>query len=166
MIGTARNVLCIAGAAVAVLSCTTTDRHTEMESAEQSHEAMPADDMHAVMRAKLAHTQAIVEGIALRNFGRIERNAEALVDLSERGDWMVHETMAYVTYSDDFRNTARTLARDARQENLARVSDHYADLVRTCVACHDYLRQQRETKDLPGSVSQRALERLQLAMGR
>ncbi len=105
------------------------------------------------MRAKLTYTQAIVEALAISDYKQIEHNAMRLVDLSQQGGWMVHDTMAYAGLSDDFRNRARTLAMGSLRNDLDLTTDHYAQLLDSCIACHDHLKQQRQTKDMPGAVS-------------
>lgn len=153
-------VLC--ASALMLVSCATDD---QAGAGDRSMADRPAaSPMRGIMHAKLVHTQAIVEGIATSDFDAVAQNADDLVELSERGSWMVHDTMAYVAFSDDFRNTARTLADDARRGDADRVVEHYSDLIRTCVACHDYLRRERLLKDLPGKVSRADFDQLLVAM--
>lgn len=135
---------------IATAGCEATDK-SDADSAVPH--ARRTYNMHDVMQAKLVHTQSIIEALATADFDRIEYNATALVELSESGDWMVHETIAYASFSDDFRNTARTLAINARSKDIHQSADDYAVMLDTCIACHDYLRRERLIKDMPGKVS-------------
>jgi hypothetical protein len=135
-----------------------------MSDAEM-HRTPGALDMHDVMQAKLAYTQAVVEAIAMSDFDRIDRSAMALVDISMQGEWMVHDTMAYVGFSDRFRDTARKLSSQAKVKDMPAVTETYGELIDTCVACHEYLRRERMSKDMPGRVSQAEVKSWMAALG-
>ena len=47
------------------------------------------------MRAKLKHSQEIVEGLALENFDQIAKNAQRLALLSHATNWQVFQTEEY-----------------------------------------------------------------------
>src|SRR5690606_6676582 len=64
-----------------------------------------------MMRAKLAHAQAVLEGVATNRMDQVEANANALLHLSELTQWEVHRTLEYGVYSDEFRTNVRELAR-------------------------------------------------------
>jgi hypothetical protein len=115
----------------------------------------PRDTVPAVMRAKLAHAQATLEGIALANFPQVESNALALKEISQGAEWLVHDTLTYFEYSGKFRNVCDDLVAHARAQNLRAMAADYANLTSTCFACHDYLRMERQTKDMPARVSMR-----------
>ena len=76
------------------------------------HANPPFAGVREMMRAKLAHAQAVLEGVARQDFDQVQTNASALHNLSTLSDWQVHRTMEYNQYSEDFRWTARE--REAR----------------------------------------------------
>src|SRR5947207_2397739 len=47
------------------------------------------------MRPKLEHSKAVLEGLALENFGQIAKNAQALKELSEAAEWWVSPSVTY-----------------------------------------------------------------------
>ena len=94
-----------------------------------------------MMRAKLAHAQAVLEGVAVNDMDQVETNANALHTLSSKSDWQVHRTMEYNLYSEDFRFAAKELARHAREKKLHAATMDYVSLTLSCVKCHDYMAQ-------------------------
>lgn len=121
---------------------------------DDMHESAPRrDSMPAVMQAKLAHSQAVLEGLATSNFRQIELNAGDLQEISQRADWIVQDSPAYYSLSDEFRKVAGDLVLHARRQDLKAVTDDYARLTHSCIACHTYLRNERVTKDMGGKLS-------------
>jgi hypothetical protein len=113
----------------------------------------PRNSVATVMQAKLAHAQAVLEGIALANFSQIEANAQSLKRISESGDWLVQESEAYFAFSSEFRTVCNGLSDHARAKDIKAAAADYARLSNSCVACHSYLRNERQTRDLPGRIS-------------
>jgi cytochrome c556 len=111
--------------------------------------------MPSVMQAKLAHAQAVLEGLALADFRQIEVNAAALIDISQHADWLVHDTPSYASLSEHFRAAAQAMVDDAQRRDLAALSRDYGSLTGSCVACHRYLQAERPTLQMPGRVSMR-----------
>lgn len=122
-------------------------------SSDQYETPGPRDSMSAVMQAKLAHSQAILEGIALADFHQVEANADALHQISLSADWLVHDTESYYAFSDRFREATMQIVGHAREKNLEAIAADYARLTHTCIDCHSWLRHEKETKDMPGKVT-------------
>ena len=118
----------------------------------------PRDTVPEVMHAKLAHAQAVLEAIALANYSQAESNALALKRISQGGDWLVQDSATYFDFSVEFRNICDDLVNHSRSQNIQALVADYANLTNSCVACHDYLRMERQTKDMPGRISMRATE--------
>lgn len=113
------------------------------------------DSVSKVMQAKLAHAQAVLEGIVLADYAQIESNAVALKQISQSGEWLVQESTAYFEFSSEFRSICDDLAEHSRAENLEALAADYNTLTNSCVACHTYLRQERPFRQMPGKVSMR-----------
>ena len=113
----------------------------------------PRNTVHEVMHAKLAHAQAILEAIALADFAQSEANARALKRISEGAEWLVQDTLTYFEYSAKFRNVCDDLIKHSRTQDRRALAVDYASLTNTCFDCHDYLRMERQTKDIPGQIS-------------
>jgi len=106
--------------------------------------AMSADqpDLRNVMKAKLAHTQSILEGLALEDFDRIKRGAQNLSTLSRADSWNIHKTPEYVKFSKDFQDLADVMVTHATAKKLEAVALDYVELTMLCVKCHTHTRKQ------------------------
>jgi hypothetical protein len=99
-----------------------------------------------LMRKKLAHSQKVLEGIALNNFDEIGRSAEELILISKAVEWKVINSPQYEVHSNGFRRAAETLIEKAKDKNLDGAALAYVDLTLSCVKCHKYVRDTRMTK--------------------
>ena len=113
----------------------------------------PRDTVSKVMHAKLAHAQAILEGMALGDYAITESNAMALKRISEGGDWLVQDSATYFEFSAEFRRACDDLINHTRAQKLAAMTEDYANLTSTCIACHEYLRSERQANDMSGKIS-------------
>jgi ribosomal protein L44E len=93
------------------------------------------------MRAKLKHSQEIVEGLAVENFGQIAKNAQELELLSHATNWDVFQTEEYLMQSREFRRATEGLRNQAKKQNLEGSALAYFDVTMKCVNCHKYVRQ-------------------------
>ena len=105
------------------------------------HQPPAYKSVRDMMRAKLAHAQAVLEGLAVNDMDQVETNANALSTLSTLSDWQAHRTMEYNLYSEDFRFASREMARHAREKKLHAATMDYVSLTLSCVKCHDYMAQ-------------------------
>lgn len=139
--------------ASASISCQSEKRAPPLAVDEEYHTQPPRDTMPNIMQAKLAHAQALLEGLALADFGQIERNAFALVQISQQASWMVHDSPSYFAMSQNFREAAQAMVIDAQAKRLDALSRDYGALTGSCIACHRYLQAEKPTLDMPGRVS-------------
>ena len=124
------------------------------EMTDDSYEAPPPRrTVPAAMQAKLAHAQAVLEGLVMADYGQVESNALDLRQISERADWLAHDTESYYAFSRKFRTVCDDLVNHSRLKDINALAADYGALTNTCVACHDYLRKERLTKDMPGKVT-------------
>jgi hypothetical protein len=109
------------------------------------------------MRAKLRHSQQIVEGLALENFEQIVKNAQQLSRMSHATNWQAFQTEDYVMHSGEFRRAVESLRAQANKKNLEGAVLAYLDVTMKCVNCHKYMRGVRMAKHSPsGSAADRA----------
>jgi hypothetical protein len=101
------------------------------------------------MRAKLSHSQQILEGIALENLPAVAKGAEQLKLLSFDSSWQVLQTEDYMRYSEDFRRAADLLANAAADKNLDAAVLAYFRLTQNCVDCHRHFRAQAKEERVP-----------------
>jgi hypothetical protein len=125
-----------------------------IEAMDDQYESPPwRDTISKVMQAKLAHTQAVLEGLTMADYSQVEVNAMALKGISREAEWLAHDSIEYFELSADFRNVCDNLALHARAGDMQATVVDYGMLTNSCVGCHDYLRLQRQNKDMPGRVS-------------
>jgi hypothetical protein len=110
--------------------------------ASQGEDREPAK-LHELMQRKLEHSQKVLEGVALNDFGKIAENAQDLIRISKLAEWRVLKTPQYELYSNEFRRNAETLAARAKEKNLDGAALAYVEMTLTCVRCHKHVREVR-----------------------
>jgi hypothetical protein len=94
----------------------------------------------AFMRAKLEHSQKVLEGLALEDFDTIAKNAQAMSLLSLAASWQVLQTPEYAQQSLEFRRSADAITAAAKKKNLDGAALAYVEMTMKCVNCHKYVR--------------------------
>jgi hypothetical protein len=102
-----------------------------------------------LMRRKLETSQAVLEAIALKDFNRVEKNAQVLIGLSQTAEWRVIQTPRYLQHSTEFQEAAERLAKNARAKNLEGTVLSYVGMTLSCVHCHEYIRETRSVRQGP-----------------
>lgn len=97
-------------------------------------------DLRDFMRAKLLHSQKILEGLTTENYDMIAKHAQDLSLLSEDEQWQVFQTADYMNRSKEFRRAANALAESGRTKNLDSASLGYVEVTLKCIECHKYVR--------------------------
>jgi hypothetical protein len=103
-------------------------------------------EMGELMNKKLGHAQKILDGVSRNNFDVIADNANELIALSNREEWMVLKTPTYELYSNAFRRSAEDMVRNAKAKNIDATALAYFDLTMSCVKCHRYVREVRDVR--------------------
>jgi cytochrome c556 len=104
------------------------------------------NEVRDYMRAKLEHSQKVLEGLTLENFDLIAKNAQAMDLLSRATNWQVLQTQEYLQRSQDFQRTAEALTDSAKKKNLDGAALAYVELTMQCINCHKYVRETRSPK--------------------
>ncbi len=99
-----------------------------------------------LMHEKLKYAQNVLEGIALNDFDKIADNADELMNVSKQAEWVVVKTPQYEMFSNQFRRSVESMAKNAKAKNLDGATLDYMDLTMTCVKCHKYVREERMTR--------------------
>lgn len=102
--------------------------------------AQEREALKTFMRAKLGHSQKVLEGLVQDDFAKVEKNAQELSLLSLAATWQVLTTPEYVELSRKFRTEADKLTEAAKQKNLDQAAKAFNGVTRQCVECHKYLR--------------------------
>ena len=103
-----------------------------------------------LMIAKLQNSQKLLEGIALGKFDMIEKHANELIRISKTAEWLAaHKTPRYELFCNEFQRAAEEIGTKAKAKNMDGVTLAYFDLTKSCVRCHQHLREVRDAR-LPG----------------
>ena len=95
------------------------------------------------MRLKLAHSQKVLEGLVMEDFGLIDKQAQELSLLSQDANWQVLQTPEYLQLSVEFRRATDALSRAAKEKNLDKATLAYMGMTMKCVSCHEHVRDVR-----------------------
>ena len=105
--------------------------------------AVVPDRVAGFMRAKLAHSQNVLEGLAVEDFDLIDKGAQQLSLASEDASWQVLQTEDYARQSADFRRSCDSLRKAAKGRNLDGAALAWMEVTMKCVQCHKYVRDER-----------------------
>ena len=97
------------------------------------------------MRQKVAYSQQVLVGITLEDYGLIAKNAEKLVELSNKTNWYSRQVPEYELFLNEFRRNAQELMKAGQQKNLDAASLAYVQMTLSCVSCHQSIRQSSGT---------------------
>jgi len=95
------------------------------------------------MRAKLGHSQHVLEGLALEDYDLIARGAQELALASQASSWQVLQTEEYARQSAEFRRSCDTLRGAAKARNLDGAALAWMEVTMKCVQCHKYVRDEK-----------------------
>jgi hypothetical protein len=123
------------------------------EARDDDRAALSPETIEDVMREKARHARALMLGVVRADYGLVQDSATHLYRISQDTDWMVCETVTYAVFSDRFRQVAAAMAEHARRRDLDAITADYTLIVQSCVACHEYLRRERLTREYPGKIS-------------
>ena len=108
-----------------------------------SGSSQQVDKVGEFMRAKLLHSQKILEGLTTENYDLMAKHAQEISLLSQASTWQVLQTPEYRDRSTEFRRSADALTEAARKKNLEAAALAYVDVTLKCVNCHKYIRKVR-----------------------
>src|SRR5258708_2429262 len=117
--------------------------------AAAAHEVYAQIRLNQLMIDKLQNSQKLLEGIALGKFDKIEKHANELVRISKTAEWLAQKKPRYEHYSNEFQQAAEEIAKKAKAKNIDGVTLAYFDLTKSCVRCHQHMREVRDAR-LPG----------------
>ncbi|QDU30479.1 hypothetical protein ETAA8_56190 [Anatilimnocola aggregata] len=92
------------------------------------------------MRAKLQHSQKLIEALALEDYGTMAKSAQEMSLLTRAEQWQLLQTPDYLFESDAFRRSADEMMAAAKEKDLDRAALAYVDMTMKCVKCHKYVR--------------------------
>jgi len=115
-------------------------------SAAVAREVYAQVRLSQLMMDKLHNSQKLLEGVALGKFDKVEKHANELVRISKTAEWLAQKTPRYEQFSNEFQRAAEEIARKARAKNMDGVTLAYFDLTKSCVRCHEHMREVRDAR--------------------
>ena len=100
----------------------------------------PRETLSLFMRAKLGHSQKILEALTTEDFDQIAKHSQEISLLSQAEAWQVFQTPEYLQQSVEFRRSADALTDAAKKKSLDGAALAYVDMTLKCVNCHKYVR--------------------------
>lgn len=94
----------------------------------------------ALMLAKIACSQRVVDGLVCKDFDEIGRGAAELVRICQASEWTVRSDKVYVHYRDELHRQAQKLSKMAKEKNLDGAAFTYMHSLTTCIGCHEHCR--------------------------
>ena len=119
-----------------VLGFMSTVAHTQIEGP-------PKRNVLTFMRAKLGHSQKVLEGLTTENFDLVAKESQQMSLLSLASTWQVIETPEYTRRSNEFRRAVDDLTKAGKNKNLDGATLAYVNVTLKCVECHKYVRHVR-----------------------
>ena len=115
-----------------------------LAAAVVAQESAPkADAVADFMRAKLGHSQRVLEGLSLEDYDLIARGAQELAIASQASSWQVLQTEEYARQSGEFRRSCDSLRNAAKAKNLDGAALAWMEVTMKCIQCHKYVRDQK-----------------------
>jgi hypothetical protein len=98
------------------------------------------DELAGLMRAKLASSQKVVEGLMAKDFDLIGKGALELTKVCDASQWHASDDQVYSHYRSELRRAAKKLILLAEEKNLDGSAYTYMHTLTTCISCHEYCR--------------------------
>lgn len=115
-------------------------------SAGHTQEAELKDNVKVFMRAKLSHSQEVLEGLTTEDFDKIAKGSQEMSLLSLAAQWQIIQTPEYTRRSAEFRREVEALKTAAENKNLDGATLAYLKVTMNCIECHKYVRGVREAR--------------------
>jgi hypothetical protein len=103
-----------------------------------------AVQLNRVMRAKLAHSQAILGAVVTSDWAVLDRESRALALATRDPVWLTALTEPeYLRQSDAFSRALQDLIEASAKRNLEAAADAQLALTASCVRCHVHMTRRR-----------------------
>jgi len=96
-----------------------------------------------VMRAKLEHSQKILEAVVTSNWQLLDRESRDMALVTRDPAWSSLTMPEYLSHSEAFLRATNDLTEAAKLRDLESASLGLVSLTTSCVSCHRYLARAR-----------------------
>ena len=132
-------MLCAAGFALAQER----SRVVPKKSVEPQDKAKADPNKLTVMERKLLNAQKLLEGLAMKDFDKIDKSADSLMECLKEATWRINDTDKYLLYSNEFLRNIEGMQKASKKKNIDAATLAYVEMTLTCVKCHEHLRETR-----------------------
>lgn len=94
----------------------------------------------ALMRAKVASSNKIMEGLVAKDFNEIHTGANELKRICRATEWEAHADPVYAHHRAELIRQTNKLIDAAEQSNLDSATFAFFNTLTTCINCHDHCR--------------------------
>jgi len=108
------------------------------DSPQKSEEAKSA--VAKFMRAKLANSQSVLEGLTTEDYELIRTGAQRMIVMAKAAEWSPYGGDEYAQDTAKFVDSAQELIKHAKDKNLDGATLSYLQLTMNCVSCHKHFR--------------------------
>lgn len=92
------------------------------------------------MRAKLASSQSVLEGLVTEKFDLVVSGGQRMIVMSKAAEWNAGEGDVYKRDTARFVDAAEELIKHAKAKNIEGATLSYLQLTMSCVDCHKHVR--------------------------
>lgn len=110
------------------------------EASPDDGDGRPIGDLRQFMRAKLAASNKVLEGLATEDMAMVREGARALNKMSMSEKWRAHNDAMYKQFSSEFQRVTKDLAIAAEEDNLDQATLKWMGATMACIECHRYVR--------------------------
>jgi len=108
-----------------------------------AHATSQGPQVNTLMRAKLEHSQKILEAVVTSDWVGLERNSRELEQLTNDRRWTIFTYPEYARHSAAFVRAVQDLHAAAAQRDLDKTPKAYVTMTLECVECHRYMARAR-----------------------
>lgn len=122
-------------------------------------------DIGKFMRAKLQHSQKLIESLAVEDYEAMAKSSQEMSLLTLAAQWQVLQTADYLHESTAFRRSADAITAAAKKKNLDGAALAYVEMTMNCIKCHKLVRHSKmaavESPELEAVVARARQKALQ-----
>lgn len=107
---------------------------------DQEGDGRVTTNLKEFMRAKLAASNKVLEGLATEDMAMVREGARTLNKMSLSEKWRAHNDVMYKQFSSEFQRVTKDLALAAEQDNLDQAALKWMGATMACIECHRYVR--------------------------